>query len=421
MYIAGVTKMARITTPLTNTEVKHAKPRDKEYNLSDGQGLALRVKPNGTKLWLFNYSRPHTKARANISFGSYPDISIAQARELRGQARQLLAKDIDPKEHRDDQNRQLKEAAENTLEAVSQRWLEVKRSKVTAKHAEKLYRSLELHVLASHGRVPIYKIKAPALIDTLKPLAAKGHLETVKRVCQRLNEVMYFAVNSGIIDSNPLARISEVFQSPAKQHMATLPPDKLPDLMKAIANASIKRTTRCLIEWQLHTITRPGEAAATRWDELDLENALWTIPGERMKKGKEHVVPLSSQCLGLLEVMRPISGHREHVFPSDRNPRSHANSSTANMALKRMGFAGLLVSHGLRALASTTLNEQGFDPDVIEAALSHVDKNEVRRAYNRAQYLEKRRLLMNWWSEHIQKAATGDMSMANGNRALRAV
>ena len=223
---------------------------------------------------------------------------------------------------------------------------------------------------------------------------------------------MFYAVNAGVIDNNPLTKISEVFQAPTKQNMPTLSPEQLPALMKAITNASIKRTTRCLIEWQLHTMSRPGEAAGARWDEIDAEKALWTIPGERMKKGKEHIVPLSPQSLGLLEAMKPISGHREFVFPSDRSPRKPAHSSTANMALKRMGFAGILVSHGLRALASTTLNEQDFDPDVIEAALSHVDKNEVRRAYNRAQYLEKRRKLMNWWSEHIQAAATGNMSMA---------
>ena len=212
-----------------------------------------------------------------------------------------------------------------------------------------------------------------------------------------------------------------MFETPAKQHMPTLKPEQLPELMRSIATASIKRTTRCLIEWQLHTMVRPSEAAGTRWDEIDFETKLWTIPAERMKKKKEHIVPLSDQCLGLLEAMKPISHHREHVFPADRNPRTHANSSTGNMALKRMGYGGQLVSHGLRALASTTLNEQGFDPDIIEAALAHVDKNEVRKAYNRAQYLEQRLKLMGWWSEHIEQAATGNMSMANGNKNLRIV
>ena len=411
--------MARTVTPLNNTQLKHTKPKEKEYTLSDGNGLKLRVKANGSKLWLFNYKRPYVDKRSNLSLGSYPDVSLAKARQKATEARQLLADDIDPKEHKDLIATQQRASMANTLEAIASGWIEVKRSKVSADHANKLMRSLELHIFPRHGKTPIDRIRAPAIIDTLKPLAAQGSLEQVKRVCQRLNEVMYFAVNSGAIDTNPLAKISNVFQAPVKQNMPSLPPKRLPDLMKAIVNASIKRTTRCLIEWQLHTITRPGEAAGTRWDEIDLENALWTIPAERMKKNRPQTIPLSEQTLGLLDAMKPISGNREHVFPSDRNPRTHSHQSTANMALKRMGFSGVLVSHGLRSMASTTLNEQGFDPDVIEAALAHSDKNEVRRAYNRAQYLEQRRIMMQWWSQHIQHASTGDMSMASGHKTLR--
>ena len=166
---------------------------------------------------------------------------------------------------------------------------------------------------------------------------------------------------------------------------------------------------RCLVEWQLHTMTRPIESATARWEDINLEEKVWIIPEERMKMKKPHTIPLTPQTLALLDALKEISAHREYIFPSHRNPRSHVNSQTANMALKRMGFAGELVSHGLRALASTTLNEQGFDSDVIEAALAHVDKDEVRRAYNRAKYLERRRVLMCWWSEHIQQASIGNL------------
>ena len=183
--------------------------------------------------------------------------------------------------------------------------------------------------------------------------------------------------------------------------------------MGAVANASIKRTTRCLIEWQLHTMTRPSEASGAMWKEIDMESKVWTIPSERMKKRRDQRIPLTDQMLAILEVMKPISGHREFVFPSDRDPKKPCNSQTANMALKRMGFAGRLVSHGLRSLASTTLNEQGFDRDLIEAALAHVDDNQVRSAYNRTDYLERRRPMMNWWSEHILEAATGCFSVSN--------
>lgn len=413
--------MARTTKPLTNTEVKQAKPKDKIYSLSDGSGLQLRIKPTGSKLWLFDYYRPFTKKRTSLSLGSYPDVSLVNARSRRQKARELLAEDIDPQQHREEQILKARTSIENTLESVALKWLEIKKTKVSPDHAQKIYRSLELHIIPTLGQKPINKIETQQVTHALKPLAAKGSLETVKRVCQRLNEVMYFAVNSSLIDNNPLAKISDVLEAPTKQHMPTLTPNQLPELMKTIATASIKRTTRCLIEWQLHTMVRPSEAAGTRWSEIDLETGLWTIPAERMKKKKEHIVPLSEQCLSLLEVMNPISRHREHVFPANNNPLSHANPSTANVALKRMGYGGQLVSHGLRALASTTLNEQGFDPDIIEAALAHTDKNEVRKAYNRAKYLEQRRTLMNWWSEHIEQAATGNMSMANGNKGLRVI
>ena len=405
--------MARTTKPLTNTEVQHAKPKDKVYTLSDGGGLQLRVKPNGSKLWLFDYYRPYTKKRTSMSFGPYPALSIAEARKKRDGAKVLLAQNIDPKEHRDEEERLNEAAHGNTLEAIALQWLEVKKTKITCDHATDTLRSLERHIFPDLGKLPIHKITAAKTIKVIEPIAAKGSLETVKRLCQRLNEIMVYAVNIGVIDTNRLAGIRQAFQSPVKQHLPTLKPEQLPTLMKALSIASIKITTRCLIEWQLHTIVRPSEAAATRWDEIDFERSLWNIPAARMKKKKPHTVPLSPQCMNLLEVMKPISMHREFVFPSDRNPRTHANSQTANMALKRMGFDKLLVAHGLRALASTTLNEQGFDADVIEAALAHTSGNEVRNAYNRADYIKRRLPLMEWWSEHIDDAATGNLSLGS--------
>lgn len=411
--------MARTTKPLTDTEIRLAKPQEKEYNLADGQGLYLRVKPNGSKLWLFNYSRPYSKKRANIGLGQYPTISLAKAREARRTNLMLLSESIDPATHRAEERKLKSEAIENTLKKVADAWFQVKRSKVTNAYGEDIYRSLTLHVFPLLGAVPIHEIRAKRTIDVLRPIAAKGALETLKRVCQRLNEIMVFAVNTGLVDTNPLSGISKAFESPSKKHMLTLKPDQLPELMMTIANASIKRTTRCLIEWQLHTMTRPSEAAGTRWEEIDIEKKLWLIPAERMKKNRPHAIPLSPQALSLLEVMRPISQNREHVFPADRNPRTHTHQQTANMALKRMGFGGLLVAHGMRSLASTTLNEHGFDPDVIEAALAHTDKNGVRAAYNRAEYVERRRVMMSWWSEHIHQSSSGNVSVTGNVKFLK--
>lgn len=412
--------MARTTKPLTNTEAQKAKPKEKEFNLVDGNGLALRIKPNGSKLWIFNYYRPYTKKRTSLSLGTYPAITLAEARTKRHAAKELLAKDIDPKEHRDEESRINEAAHSNTLEHIATKWIEVKKAKVSEDHAADTWRSLELHIFPSLGKVPIHKITAVKAIDIINPIAAKGSLETVKRLCQRLNEIMIYAVNTGLVTSNPLAGIGKAYQTPVKQHLPTLKPDQLPTLLKTLSFASIKTTTRCVIEWQLNTMVRPSEAAGCRWDEIDFDNSVWNIPAERMKAKKAHTVPLSTQALALLETMKPISSRSEYVYPSNSDIKKHTNASTANMALKRMGFGNQLVAHGLRSIASTTLNEEGFDPDVIEAALAHIGKNEVRNAYNRAIYLERRKPMMQWWSDHIEKAATGNMSLS-GQQGLKIV
>ncbi len=412
--------MARITKPLNNTEITQAKTKEKIYNLSDGQGLQLRVKPNGSKLWLFDYRQPFTKKRKSISFGSFPELSLAQARAKRTVAKELLAQEIDPQEHRDEQKRINSIAHANTFEHIAAKWLEVKKGSISTGHALDTWRSLELHIFPTIGKLPIHKISALKTIEAIQPIAAKGSLETVKRLCQRLNEVMVYAVNSGIIDNNPLAGISKAFHNPIKQHLPTLKPDDLPLFMATLSKASIKLTTRCLIEWQLHTMVRPSEAAGSRWEEIDLDNQIWSIPAERMKSKKPHSVPLTVQAIALLEVIKPISSRSEFIFPSDRDPRKHTNSQTANTAIKRMGFDKQLVAHGLRSIASTTLNEEGFDPDIIEAALAHTGKNEVRNAYNRTDYLNRRKPVMTWWSEYIDKAATGNTSLS-GNKGFSLV
>jgi len=410
--------MAKKVTPLSDTKVKQAKPRDKDYELSDGDGLMVRIRTSGTKAWLLKYHKPHTKKRTNLSFGNYPEVSLANARKKRTEARELLAQDIDPKEHKEQKNRQAEEANCNTFKHVALQHHEIKKSTISADHAQDIWRSFELHLLNKLGEIPIHKLDAPTVIETLKPIAART-LETVKRLCQRINEVMVFAVNTGLIHHNTLAGINKAFETPAKRNMPTIPPDQLPSLMKALSIASIKLTTRCLIEWQLHTMVRPSEAAGTRWDEIDFEKKLWVIPAERMKKKKSHTVPLTSQALALLEIIKPLSAHSEYVFTGDRNIHRPANSSTANVALKRMGYHGKLVAHGLRALASTTLNEEGFNHDVIEACLAHVDKNEVRAAYNRAEYIERRKKVMDWWSKHIEEASTGNMSLSSSKQRLK--
>lgn len=214
---------------------------------------------------------------------------------------------------------------------------------------------------------------------------------------------MIYAVNTGLIDANPASGVGMAFEKPKKQNMPTLRPEELPKLMRSLIMSNLSVPTRCLIEWQLLTLVRPSEASGARWAEIDFDTMLWTIPAERMKANREHIVPLSPQALEILNVMKPISSHREHIFPSRNDPKMPMNSQTANAALKRIGYGGKLVAHGLRSIASTALNEQGFNPDVIEAALAHSDRNEVRKAYNRSIYLKQRIDIMNWWGIQVKK------------------
>lgn len=405
--------MPKIATPLTDTQIRNAKPKDKEYTLAHGNGMYLRVRTNGTKEWIMRYKKPYVGTRTAIQLGKYPALTLKEAQNLRDEYLALLETNTDPLEARSTHSESNAIELQRTLIHVSTKWFEVKKAHITPDYADDIWRSLEKHIFPKLGVKPISKINAPETIETIKPVAAKGSLETVKRLCQRLNEIMTFAVNSGYIHSNPLSGIKSAFAKPQKKHNPTLEPEELPILALKLSKASISNITRTLIEWQLHTMTRPIEAASAQWDEINFENRTWTIPAEKMKKRREHIIPLSQQAIGLLRFMEPISRQGVYIFPSSKNPKKHANEQTPNVALKRMGFKDKLTAHGMRALASTTLNEQGFRHDVVEAALAHVDPNETRRSYNHAKYLQERREMMNWWSQHIQNASQGNLSVTS--------
>ncbi|MGF1711158.1 integrase domain-containing protein [Vibrio kagoshimensis] len=404
--------MARRVVPLTDKKVKSIKPLDKEQLFSDGQGLQLRIMPNGTKSWRFVYKSPATGKRTNLTLGTYPTLSIANARKKTESYRELVTLDIDPKHHEIEEKKKNEALHQHTLFNVSLKWMELKKSEVTEDYAKDIWRSFELHVFPSLRSQPISMITAQVVIETLKVVEAKGSLETVKRLSQRLNEIMIYAMNCGIIEANPISNILAAFKKPQKQHMKALEPQELPELMATLAEASIKRSTRCLIRFQLHTMTRPNEAAGAKWSEFDLDNRIWTIPAERMKKRKEHRIPLTEEVIGLLSIMDSMKVNSDYVFSSAKDPKKPMHSQTANMALKRMGFGGRLVSHGLRSIASSTLNEAGHDYYLIEAALAHLIGSDTHRAYSRTDYLERRRDLMDWWSKHIVEASGTNVSLA---------
>ncbi|ELS8947365.1 tyrosine-type recombinase/integrase [Vibrio fluvialis] len=404
--------MAKQIKPLSPTQVTKAKPLEKEYSLADGNGLYLRIKPNGAKLWIFNYIHPTTKKRKNISLGTFPDITLASAREKTRELRQLVAEGVDPKTHRDNLRFNAQIAQSHTLRAIAEEWFEVKKHDVSDDYADDIWRSLELHVFPNLGNMPVSELSAPTVIQTLRPIEAKGALETVRRVCQRLNEVMTYAHHCGKVEVNRLEKISKAFKKPKAAHMSTISPDELHTLMQAMSLANIKLATRCAFEFQLHTLTRPVECAAAEWSEIDFENKLWVISKDKMKMKRDHKIPLSDASIQLLNFMKPISYGQRYVFPSSKSVDQHMNSQSVNAALKRAGMKGKLVSHGMRSIGSTALNEQGFNKDAIELCLAHVDKNTIRDIYNNAEYLEERRKIMDWWSNFILDASKNANTIA---------
>ncbi|MFV8757848.1 integrase domain-containing protein, partial [Yersinia enterocolitica] len=355
----------------------------------------------GKKIWRFRYQLPNSSKRTMVSLGAYPALSLADAREARTEKLAMLVRGTDPQARAGEEAEKLQIAEESIFVNVARKWFELKESHVSAAHAKDIWRSIEKDILPSIENIPVQELKARTLIQVLEPIKARGALETVRRLVQRINEIMIYAVNVGLLDANPASGIGNAFERPKKQHMPTIRPEELPKLMRTIAMSNLSIPTRCLLEWQLLTLIRPAEASATAWAEIDIENKQWCIPAERMKAKRDHIVPLSEQALELLEIMHPISGNRQYVFPSRNDPRKPMNSQTANAALKRIGYGGKLVAHGLRSIASTAMNEAGFNADVIEAALAHSDKNEVRRAYNRSTYIEHRKELMIWWGKKI--------------------
>lgn len=401
-------KMAKLAKKLTDTEIKSTKPSDKETNLFDGDGLLLRIAPlssGGRKNWYFRYAVPVTKKRTKVCLGTYPHLTLARARALRDEYLSLLANGIDPQVHINDQANALKSATQHTLQAVARKWLDekVKTSGISKDHAEDIWRSLERNIFPGLGDVPINEIRPKLLKQHLDPIEQRGILETLRRVISRLNEIFRWAATEELIEFNPADNLGQRFSKPKKQNMPALPPSELPRFLVALNNASVRLETRLLIEWQLLTWVRPGEAVRARWSDIDMDNHMWNIPAEFMKMKKPHKVPLSKGAIRVLNTMESISGHREWVFPSIKAPLNHMHEQTANAAIIRMGFGGELVAHGMRSIARTAAEESGkFRTEVLESALAHSKKDEIIAAYNRAEYISEREKLMQWWSDYIQ-------------------
>ena len=399
---------------LTDTMARNAKPESKEYTKGDGGGLALKISPNGSKTWIFNYTRPLTKKRTNAGLGSFPSVGLAQARKTAEEYRGLLAQGIDPQNHKAEEQGRLS----NTLRQVAKAWFEIKKTSVTDDYAEDIWRSFELHVFKALGDLPISEISAPMAIEVLQAPRKRGNLETVRRVISRLNEVMTYATNTGLLDANRLAGISAAFERPVVHNNPSIPPNELPQLMSDIYRANITIQTRLLLELSIHVIARPSEIANSRWSEFSFEERVWSIPSERMKKRRDFAIPLPEPVLAILEQLRGLAGHSEFVFPSNRTVSGAVNPQTANNALKKMGYKDLLTAHGIRSIGATAMYEHGYTSDLVEPALSHTSGDQTRNAYDRSKLIELRRPMMEWWSNYVEQAKLNGLM---GNSGMKNV
>lgn len=398
--------MARLATPLTNTKIATAKPKDKPYRLWDGGGLSILISTAGTKRFYVRFKRPYMKKTVDIPIGIYPALSLLKARKIRMQIQEDLAMGIDPIDKRREEEERRKRDELNVFSALVELWKPIKKSKVQEKSFKSIMRIFNNHILPTFGNEKITSITIPLVVEKIKYLDKKGLFSTRDRVVIYMREVMSFATIYGIMKYNPLADLAKAFPVHREKHFATLPPTELFNIFNRMDKTHVQQMTKMLFKFQVLTMVRPGEAVTAEWTDIDLELREWKIPAEKMKGGRKmHIVPLSDQAVRLLKKMQYLTGNRKYVFSNKRY--KHLQKCVVNSALLRAGFKGDLTAHGLRSIASTWLNDEGVEGDLIEACLSHKVGNDVRNAYNRSTFFERRKPVMQLWADFVEKSANG--------------
>ncbi|NTZ50435.1 tyrosine-type recombinase/integrase [Citrobacter gillenii] len=398
---------------LTDTKVRSAKPEAKEYSLVDGDGMFLLVHPNGSKYWRFRFrfgGKQHLMA-----FGVYPETSLADARQKREEARRLVAAGVDPREHkRAVKEEQAKEVI--TFESVARDW-HASNQKWSESHSARVLKSLEDNLFDAIGKRNIAELKTRDLLIPIKAVEMSGRLEVAARLQQRTTAIMRFAVQSGLIDYNPAQEIAGAVATAKRQHRAALELNRIPELLHRIDTYTGRPLTSLAVELTLLVFIRSSELRFARWSEVDFENAMWTIPGEReplegvkhshrgSKMRTPHLVPLSRQALLILEKIKSMSGNRELIFVGDHDPRKPMSENTVNKALRVMGYDTKVevCGHGFRTMACSSLIESGlWSKDAVERQMSHQERNSVRAAYiHKAEHLGERRLMVQWWADYL--------------------
>ncbi|MHC1710806.1 MAG: tyrosine-type recombinase/integrase [Solidesulfovibrio sp.] len=392
--------------PLTDVAVKNAKPGPKTIRLRDERGLYLEISPRGGKWWRFRYM---LKGKANmLSLGVYPDVSLKDARARRDEARKLIANGICPSATRKEEKAEVAADA-MTFEKVAREWFSKFKENWSSSHAERTLRRLEKDVFPWLGARPIRDILAPELLTTIRRIESRGAIETAHRTIQNCGQVFRYAVASGHADRDISGDLRGALPpSKEKHHASVTDPKEVAALLRTIDTYQGSFVTMCALRLAPMTFVRPGELRHAEWSEIDLDKAEWRIPAAKMKMREQHIVPLSRQAVALLRELHPLTGAGCYVFPSVRTSARPMSENTVNAALRRLGYSKEeMTGHGFRSMASTLLNEMGWNRDAIERQLAHAERNSIRAAYNFAEFLPERRKMMQGWADYLDKLKAG--------------
>jgi integrase len=388
---------------LTDIQVKRAKPAEKAYLMYDSGGLFLFVTPAGGKLWRWKYR--HEGREKLMALGKYPEVSLADAREHHAEQRKTLARGQDPMAKRKMEKSAIRQGKENSFRNVALLWHKHWQNGKSARHIDVVLRRMEADIFPILGERPIDEIEAPELVAMVKRIEKRGVSDLAKRALENTGQVFRYAIAHGLARRNPATdfRPSDVLKPTQKKNLARIDAKELPRLLRAIEVYQGTHITRLAMKLLALTFVRTTELIGAKWAEVDLENARWDIPAERMKMDTPHIVPLSTQAIEVLETLCLLSSGSEWLFPGERRGNKPISNNTILGGLKRMGYKGRMTGHGFRGVASTILHEQGFPHDHIELQLAHAPRNAVSAAYNHALYLEPRTQMMRAWGDFLEK------------------
>lgn len=396
---------------LTELAIKALKPKDKKYRVADSGGLCLEIAPTGNKFWRYRYR--FLEKEQTLTIGKYPLITLAEARKKRDEAKVMLMDGINPSRQKKIDKVRQAQSHDNTFESCARRWLELKQANLNKKYRIQCLTRMEQHVFPDIGNLPISDITIPDVVRVVEKIADRGTIETAKRMKQLISQTFRYASQRGLCIHNPASDLRDILQQSPQQHHSCVPMEDFPKLLQDIEGYNGDHIVRCALKFLSLTFVRTAEIIGAQWDEIDFDTQEWHIPAQRMKMRRPHIVPLSRQSIKILHSLKPITGDKMHVFYSPRSRSRHISNGAFLNALKRMGYKGRMTGHGFRTLASTILNEKGFNGDWIERQLAHADSDKIRSAYNRAEYLLERKKMMQEYANILD-----EMKKSNHNHVV---